>query len=319
MPGFRTWAILCGGSFALLLIIGWGGSILQSMGAIHDPGAMKIPFVVLMIGLLAIFAVSAIPVMVFAVLGFQRTIGNDSVPAVRTAITHANLIVYILWGLIGAGTLVAIPGAYLSGAFGDKPLQSLNASPTPGSRGTLVARPGMTFTEMARQSTLRIDINTRAPVTSAVGAGGVFDFHVPGTGLFFKNCRYYFVSPYTHSLDRIETVNVGLSPRPVSRNDVETANSELRARLAADGWLTGHEEYRTETDRVLHSGATRGPEGSVWTKNGLVLDISTRRMDDPTPGENEKTAGKWIQFIDLWEKADYPSIERYVFPPPRTN
>jgi hypothetical protein len=317
MPGFRTWALICAVSFALLLIVGWGGNILQGTGVVRDPGAMKITFLAVMIGLLAVFAISAIPVMVHTVLGFQRGIGNANVPPVRTALTHSNLIVYVLWGLIGAGTLIAIPGAYFSGAFSDTPRNLLDAVLTPASQGTLVVRPGMTFAEMARQSTLRIDSNTRAPVTSAVGAGGVFDYHIPGTGLFFKNCRYYFVSPYTHAPDRIETVNVGLSPHTLSRAEIEQANTALRSRLAADGWLTGHEEYRTEADRSLHGGAAWSSEGDVWMKNGLVLDISTRRMDDPAAGENEKTAGKWIQFIDLWQRSDYPSIERYVFAPPQ--
>jgi hypothetical protein len=164
---------------------------------------------------------------------------------------------------------------------------------------------------------LKLDINRRAPITSAAAAGGVFDYWIPGTGMLFRNCRYYFVSPYTHAPDRIEAVNVGLSPRTISRAEIEQANSQLRAKLAADGWLTGHEEYRTEEDRTLHRGAARGPEGSIWLKNDIVLSIDNRRMDDAVAGENADTAGKWIQFIGLWQRADYPSIERYAFAPPR--
>jgi len=33
------------------------------------------------------------------------------------------------------------------------------------------------------------------------------------------------------------------------------------------------------------------------------------------PGEDEKTAGKWIQFIELWARSDYSGFERYVFVP----
>ena len=84
---------------------------------------------------------------------------------------------------------------------------------------------------------------------------------------------------------------------------------------ASDGWLTGHEEYRDEGVSVLHSGQARGPEGRVWLKNGVVLDIGTRRMDDEVPGENKETVGRWIQYIQLWSHDDYPSIERYVFAP----
>ena len=66
---------------------------------------------------------------------------------------------------------------------------------------------------------------------------------------------------------------------------------------------------------VLHGGLTRGPDGRMWLKNGIVLDIGTRRMDDEAPGEDAATAGRWIQFVELWPRDDYPSIDRYVFAP----
>ncbi len=317
MPSTRTFAIACGASFAALLIIGWGGSALQASGLIRDAGALKIPILIVMISLLAVFAVSGIPVMVNLVLGFQRTIGDENVPAIHSAIGSRDVIVYAIWTLMGLGALVAIPAAIYSGAFGEKPKQAIDAAMLPASQGTLVVRPGMTFAEMARQSSLKLDIGTRAPITSAVGAGGVFDFHIPGTGMYFRNCRYYFVSPYTHAPDRVEAVNVGLSPHTVSRAELEQANAALRRKLAADGWLTGHEEYRSDEDRTLHDGFSRGPDGRTWLKSGIVLDIESRRMDDPAPGEDQKAAGKWIQFIDLWPRADYPGIERLVFAPYR--
>jgi hypothetical protein len=149
-----------------------------------------------------------------------------------------------------------------------------------------------------------------------VGGGAVFDFRVPGTGMSFKDCRYYFLSPDAQDAGRIQAVNIGLSPHTMSRREVETANAALRARLAADGWLTGHEEYRDEQDRTLHGGLSRGPEGRTWLKDDMVLDIENRRMDDAAPGEDAKTAGKWIQFIDLWPRKDYPSIDRLVFTRP---
>ena len=316
MPSGRIFAILCGGSFALLTIIGWGGTMLQGSGVIRDPGTFKIPVIVLMVALLAIFAFSAIPLMVKAVLGFQRTVGNENVPAVKAALKNERAFIWAIWGLMIAGTAIAIPGAIYSGAFGDQPTHAVQDAELDPSQGMLVARPGMSFADMARQSTLRLDINARAPITSAVGGGAVFDFHIPGTGMYFRDCRYYFVSPYTHDAGRIEAVNVGLSQHTVSRAEVEAANAELRARLAADGWLAGHEEYRTDEDQTLHGGAKRGPEGRTWLKNDIVLNIENRRMDDPMPGEDGKTAGKWIQFIELWKRSDYAGFERYVFAPP---
>jgi hypothetical protein len=313
MPSIRTFAWLCGGSFALLLIIGWGGNILQASGVVRDPGSLKYPFLAVMFALVIVLAFSAVPLMVSAVLGFQRTVGNENVPVVRTALSAQNIIVFAIWGLMVAGTAIAIPAAIMNGAL-DTVEQTAAPSETLGrSQGTLVAAPGMTFAEMARQSSLKIDIAARAPITSAVGAGGVFDYRIPGSGTVFRNCRYYFVSPYTHQPDRIEAVNVGLSPHTVSRAELEHADAALRAQLAADGWLTGHEEYRDEEDRTLHGGATRGPDGKLWLKNDMVLSLDSRRMDEPAAGEDAATAGKWIQFIGVWQRADYPAIERYAF------
>lgn len=315
MPSIRTFAWLCGGSFAALLIIGWGGNILQASGIIRNPDSLKYPFLAVMFGLLLVFAISAIPLMVGAVLGFQRTIGNENVPLIRTALSGQNIIVFVIWGLMAAGAAIAIPAAIMNGALDTVGPQTSQPQSLGPSQGTLVAAPGMTFAEMARQSTLKIDIATRAPITSSVGAGGVFDYRIPGTGMLFRNCRYFFVSPYTHQPDRIEAVNVGLSPHTISRLELEQADAALRTKLAVDGWLTGHEEYRDEEDRTLHGGAARGPEGRLWLKHDLVLSLDSRRMDDSTPGENANTAGKWIQFIGLWQRADYPSIERYAFAP----
>jgi hypothetical protein len=315
MPRTRTFAWICGGSFALLLIIGWGGNLLQASGAVRDPGPLRIPILVLMFVLVLALAFSAIPLMISAVLGFQRTIGNEDVPVIRSALSGRNIIIYVLWGLMTLGTAIAIPAAILNGAF-DMVSPSASGTEMLGpSQGTLVAAPGMTFADMARQSSLKIDINTRAPITSAVGAGGVFDYRIPGTSMVFHNCRYYFLSPYTDQPNRIESVNVGLSPHTVSHAEITQAEVALRAQLAADGWFTGHEEYHTEEDRTLHSGATRGADGSLWLKNDVVLSIDSRRMDDPVAGEDPKTAGKWIQFIGLWQRTDYPYIERYVFAP----
>src|SRR5690349_6033331 len=155
MPLTRTFAWLCGASFALLLIVGWGGNILEASGVVRDPGALKYPFLALMFALVLVLAFSAIPLMVGAVLGFQRTIGNENVPVVRTALSGQHTIVFVIWGLMAAGAAIATPAAIMNGAL-DSGGSSAPSSETLGpSQGTLVAAPGMTFTEMANQSTLK--------------------------------------------------------------------------------------------------------------------------------------------------------------------
>ncbi|HEY1654992.1 MAG TPA: hypothetical protein VGF86_07775 [Candidatus Tumulicola sp.] len=53
--------------------------------------------------------------------------------------------------------------------------------------------------------------------------------------------------------------------------------------------------------------------GRLWLKNDIVLDIERNRVDEPVAGENPATAGRWIQYVDLQKRNDYPWIERYAF------
>jgi len=65
------------------------------------------------------------------------------------------------------------------------------------------------------------------------------------------------MSTYTHDESRVESINIGTSPSKLTRAQLEAIDADLRARLKADGWLTGHEVYRTEEDQTLHGGKTQ--------------------------------------------------------------
>jgi hypothetical protein len=123
----------------------------------------------------------------------------------------------------------------------------------------------------------------------------------------------FFSDDPTH----IEGMSIGTSPDKMSVAEIDAADADLRARLAADGWLTGHEVYKTEEDRQLHGGAAQGPEGHIWLKGDTVLDIERKRMDDPVQGEDLATAGEWIQFVELWARRTYPGLGRFEFAPPK--
>lgn len=327
MFSLQTHAIICAALLATIVAIAMGGNALQAAGVIHDLGAFKLPFMILIFALFLAFGFSAIPVMVKIVLGFQRKVGNENVPVVAAVLRAENWIIYAIWALLAAGLVVALPAAIKGGLFdqstGNSAAAGSDLSAASGastedfgpSSGMLVAKPGMLLSEMVHASTLHIDPARQTTWTGSVAGGAVFDFRIAGTVTIFSRCRYYFVSTYTRDPQRIESVNVGVSPSAMSRAELEAANAALRAKLAADGWLAGHEEYRDEEDRTLHGGATRGPEGTKWLKNGIVLNIGERRVDDAAPGEDAATAGRWIQFVDLWQREDYPSIERYVFAP----
>ena len=176
----------------------------------------------------------------------------------------------------------------------------------------------MTLDEMVAQSTIKLDLRY-ASAAIAGGRDGAFDFRIPGTTLSFPGARYYYITTYTADPKRIEAVNVGISPDKMTRAAIDSADAALRARLASDGWLTGHEVYRTEEDRTLHGGISEGTEGRHWLKNGVVLTISRKRMDDAKAGEDSATAGEWIQYIDLWPAKTYSGIDRFVFQAPRAS
>lgn len=307
MLRLRTHAWICLGFLLALLAVGWGGALLVEGMGLPPPSP---PWNWLLLALLFIlvlgFAFSAVPVMVLMVTGAQRRIGS---PAAALATPRwQNTIVYVLWALMAAGTAIAIPGAFLLGAFDD-----FGGGLDPGaSRGTLVARPGMSIAEVKRASTLPIDAKDDSP---AIGQGVVFDFQVAGTGIRLPRCRYYFASTYSHERTRIEGMSIGASTSKASRAEVEAADAALRRALVADGWAAGHEVYRTEEDRALHGGAERGPEGDIWLKDAMVLNIERKRMDNAVPGE-VADAGEFIQVVSLWAQADYPFIERYEFAPP---
>lgn len=117
MLSLRSHALITGVIFAALLAIGWGGNLLDGLGLLPHDRAIQIAFLALMLALCIGLAFSAIPLMVLIVLGFQARIGNAEVPPIRTLIAHQRTVVFVLWGLMAAGLLVAVPAAILGGAF----------------------------------------------------------------------------------------------------------------------------------------------------------------------------------------------------------
>ena len=117
MLSLRSHSLITGAIFAALLAIGWGGNLLDGLGLLPHDRALQIAVLALMLGLCVALAFSAVPLMVLIVLGFQVRIGNSGVPVIWTLIAHQRTIVFVLWGLMAAGLLIAIPAAILGGAF----------------------------------------------------------------------------------------------------------------------------------------------------------------------------------------------------------
>jgi hypothetical protein len=117
MLSLRSHSLITGAIFAGLLAIGWGGNLLDGLGLLPHDWTIQIAVLALMLGLCVALAFSAVPLMVLIVLGFQARIGNAGVPVIRTLIAHQRTIVFVLWGLMAAGLLIAIPAVILGGAF----------------------------------------------------------------------------------------------------------------------------------------------------------------------------------------------------------
>lgn len=117
MLSLRSHALITGIIFAALLAIGWGGKFLDGLGLLPHDRILQIAVLAIMLALCIGLAFSAIPLMVLIVLGFQVRIGNAGIPPIRVLIARQRTIVLVLWALMAAGLLVAVPAAILGGAF----------------------------------------------------------------------------------------------------------------------------------------------------------------------------------------------------------
>jgi hypothetical protein len=327
MFSLRTHALISGGLFAFFVLMAVIGNAVQSAGVIKHPEALQTPMKVVFFAIFLAFAFSMIPTMVKLFVAGQASVGNAEKAPVKFVAEHQVAVIWSFWVLWIAGIAVALPTMIQSGFFTDlagnatsnnnedEIARQIARTPV---QGTLVAAPGMTVDEMIRGSSLKLSggSNPAATPQARYAGGAIFDFKVAGTGIVFPRCRYYFVTTYTKDPTRIESIDVGTASAKMTRAQLNAANAALRSRLKTDGWLTGHEVYRDEQDRQLHGGKTRGEEGKLWLKGETTLDIEERRLDDAKPDEDPATAGEWIQYVDLFTRKDYPSIERYEFAAP---
>jgi hypothetical protein len=317
MLSLRTHSLIFAGFLAAVILLGTGGNVLLAMGFGPEFERAQLVLRIVFFGLVLAAGFSLIPVMVKLVLGFHVAAGNASRAPMQFLAAQQNRIVWGFWALLAVGLAIAVPAAVEDGFLESGGPTAAGAVDLGPSQGVLVALSGMSVDDMLRQSTLKID--GAEPVAAGTppdfAGGAVFDYRIPGSGITFHRCRYYFVSTESRDPRRIEAVSIGTSPRRLTRRQLDAANAEVRGQLKADGWLARHEEYRTAENQRLHGGATRSAEGWIWLKNDMVLHINMRRMDNPALGEDQATAGEWIQYVDLWPRAGYPGIDFLVFAP----
>ena len=84
MLSLRAHALITGGFFAGLLVIGWGANLLEGFGLFPHEPALQIGVLVVLFGLCAGLAFSAVPLIVLTVLRFQVSVGK------RESAVHSN-------------------------------------------------------------------------------------------------------------------------------------------------------------------------------------------------------------------------------------
>ena len=117
MFSLRVHALITGGLFAALIVLGWVGNLLDASGLVPQGPGIRLASLLLFLGLAVALIFSAVPLMVRLVLGFQVALGNANRPVIRSLIARQRVIVFILWSLIALGLAIAVPAAILDGAF----------------------------------------------------------------------------------------------------------------------------------------------------------------------------------------------------------
>ena len=117
MLSLRTHAIICASLFAAMILMSAGGNALLQTGVIAQATKPNLAVLGVFFGLFLAFGFSAVPVMVMLVLRAQTRLGNERVEVIRRAVAAQTVIIWVIWGLMAAGTVIAVPAAIMNGAL----------------------------------------------------------------------------------------------------------------------------------------------------------------------------------------------------------
>ncbi|HEV8679298.1 MAG TPA: hypothetical protein VGQ90_07975 [Stellaceae bacterium] len=117
MLTLRTHALITTGIFAAIVVLAMLGNALEATGAVRDVAAARLTAMVVFLVLSVALAVSAVPLIVKLVLGFQIRTGGAGHPLIAALIARERAIVFALWALIALGLIIAVPAAIIDGAF----------------------------------------------------------------------------------------------------------------------------------------------------------------------------------------------------------
>jgi hypothetical protein len=288
------------GFVALALI----GRTLQTRG-VRDADLQRFTFPLVM-GLFLLFGFGLIGLAFHLFIVGQGKIGNGEVSLVASLARHEASVTVGVWVFLSLGFAIAYPHMR----------RDMLGAPRPAvgpSTGVLRADIDQTLDQVRTASTITVAKTGAANLdgsTRTLGEG-VFDFEIPGSGVRFEQCRYYFITTAPGGAAAIDSINIGISADRKPKAESEAEEAVIRKRLTADGWQPGRFVWRTEKDLTLHGGKPTSGEGRYWAKDGTLLILSSRRMDDAKPAEDPATAGEYILFLDLVprSRASYATLE----------
>jgi hypothetical protein len=269
MLSLRTSFLVCAGVFLLIVVLATLGNLAQASGVRSDPW-LSLTSKVVFVGLTIALAFAFVPLMVNVVFGAQRALGNEARLAPLFGLRLA--IVWVLWILMGLGSIVGVAAAVLSGAFGEfrGPLDDHTSE-----LARLVAGTGMTIADLRHASTY--DLGPDAGRYQTVSDTGTrFDFQPAGTPTVFYRCDGFYIE--LDKAGRISQVHVSLIPDTIDGPALRRFLSDTRARLRSDGW--------TALDR------------NRFVRGGAMLALSQQRMDEWHEGDTADS-GQWNAFVDL--------------------
>ena len=114
MPSLRASALTCGIIFALVVATGIAGN-LAPPGTVTSRPWLELAARVVFFTLTAALVFSFVPLMVNVVFGGLRAAADDTRLAPLLGLRVA--ILWTIWGLMAAGTIVAVAAAIRFGAF----------------------------------------------------------------------------------------------------------------------------------------------------------------------------------------------------------
>jgi hypothetical protein len=117
MPNLRTHLMISAGIMAAIIMLAMIGNALEAGEMVREGPAIRLTAKIMFLGLTVALMFSLVPVMVKLVLGFQAGIGNAGHPVVAGLIARERAIVFVIWGLIALGLVIAVPAAIIDGAF----------------------------------------------------------------------------------------------------------------------------------------------------------------------------------------------------------